>query len=108
MIGVIAAVCLPIAARAFVGPRGALVHIRLGLIGRRVRAANWRRAFVWRTVSASTTRRGVTTSSILSAETISALVGDSAVADTHHINRAASTLSDAERTARRDGCGMEA
>ena len=58
MIGVIAAVCLPIAARAFVGPRGALVHIRwdssVDVSARQELEAR----FVWRTVSASTTRRG--------------------------------------------------
>ena len=101
MIGVIAAVCLPIAARAFVGPRGALVHIRwdssVDVSARQELEARFRLEDGER-LDDSTWRYDLVNPS---AETIRALVGDSAVADTHHINRERSTLSDAERTARR-------
>ena len=101
MIGVIAAVCLPIAARAFVGPRGALVHIRwdssVDVSARQELEARFRLEDGER-LDDSTWRYHLVNPS---AETIRALVGDSAVADTHHINRERSTLSDAERTARR-------
>jgi hypothetical protein len=97
----VAAVCLPVAARWEAGSPGALVHVRwqaaVGPDARHALEAQFRLAD-GEHLEGSTWRYDLLDPS---SGNIRALVRDPAVADTHHLDRTTFALDGAERTARR-------